>query len=101
MNDEALCSLATGSMCYSFGLSHIIYFQPSSPISTAALNFNLNNIINTAYSYEYLDITFRVFTLIDGKVDAEGTTTLQKFSKPSKNVSALITRIGSRYGGDS
>lgn len=101
MNTEALCSLAASSMCYSFGLSHIIYFQPSAPITMSSLNFNLNNIINTAYSYEYKDISFRVFTLIDGKVNAEGTIMLEKFSKPSKNVSALITRVDSRYGGDS
>lgn len=48
-----------------------------------------------------MNIDFRIFTLVDGKVDAEGVAVLNKFSKPSKNVSALITKVDSRYGGDS
>ena len=100
-NLEALCSLATNSLCYSFGLSNIIYFQPSSEISSSSLAFTLNQIINTAYSFEYVDISFRVFTIVDSKLNAEGTATLTKFSKPSPNVSALITKVDSRYGGES
>ena len=101
LNTEALCSLASNSICYSFGISNIIYFQPASTISSSSLNFHINNVINTAYSFEYKDIDFRIFTLVDGKVDAEGVAVLKKFSKPSKNVSALITKVDSRYGGDS
>ena len=100
-NSEALCSLAASSTCYSFGISNIIYFQPSSTISSGTLDFDINNVINSAYSFEYVDINFRIFTLVDGKVDAEGVAVLKKFSKPSKNVSALITKVDSRYGGDS
>ena len=101
LNTEALCSLAADSTCYSFGISNIIYFQPASTISASALNFNINNVINSAYSFEYVNIDFRIFTVVDGKVNAEGFAVLNKFSKPSKNVSALITKVDSRYGGDS
>ena len=37
---------------------------------------------------------------MDHKVDAEGEASIIKFSKPSKNVSAIITKIDSLYGGD-
>ena len=99
-NLQALCSLATNSKCYSFGLSNIIYFQPSSDISASALNFNLNRIINSAYSFEYVDTEFKVFTLIDNKVNAVGSASITKFSKPSRNISAIVTKIDSLYGGD-
>lgn len=99
LNPKALCSLAASSVCFSFGLSKLIYFKPSAPISTSALNFNLNNIINTAYSFEYVSTTYKVFTLVNNKVNAVGTATLTKFSKPSTNVSAIITKVDSLYGG--
>lgn len=101
LNSKALCTLATGSQCFSFGLSKVIYFQPSSTISASALNFNLNNIINTAYSFEYINTSFKVFTLVNDKVNALGTASITKFSKPSTNISAIITKIDSLYGGDS
>lgn len=85
----------------SFGISNIVYFQPASEISSSTLNFALNQIINAAYSFVYVDIDFRVFTLVDNKVNAQGTVSLTKFSKPSTNITALITKVGSRYGGDS
>jgi hypothetical protein len=85
----------------SFGLSRIIYFSPSTAISASALSFTLNNVINTAYSFEYVNTTLKVFTLVDDKVDAIGTTAILKFSKPSTNVSGIITKIDSLYGGDS
>lgn len=101
LNSEAVCSIAAGSACLSFGISNIVYFQPASEISSSTLNFALNQVINTAYSFEYVDIDFKVFTLVDNKVDASGTVSLTKFSKPSPNISAIITKIDSRYGGDS
>ena len=101
MNQKALCSLAASSQCFSFGLSRIIYFRPASPISSSALNFNLNNIINSAYSFEYVSTSFKVFALVGDKVNAVGTASITKFSKPSKNVSAIVNKIDSLYGGDS
>lgn len=70
-------------------------------MSPSTLNFNLNNIINSAYSFEYVNTTFKVFTLINDKVNAVGTASTTKFSKPSTNVSAIVTKIDSLYGGDS
>ena len=101
LNPKALCTLAASNRSLSFGLSSIIYFSPASPISSSTLNFNLNKIINTAYSFEYINTTFRVFTLVNDKVNAVGTTSIIKFSKPSTNVSAIITKTDSLYGGDS
>ena len=99
-NPDALCSLAANSECLSFGLSNIIYFQPAAAISSSALNFALNKIINSAYSLEYVDTSFKIFTLISNRVDAVGNTSITKFSKPSTNISALVTQIDSIYGGD-
>ena len=101
LNPKAICSLAASSQCLSFGLSRIIYFRPASSISSSSLNFNLNNIINSAYSFEYVTTSFKVFTLVNDKVDAVGTASITKFSKPSTNVSAIVTKIDSLYGGDS
>ena len=101
LNQRALCSLATNSQCFSFGLSKIIYFRPSTTLNPSTLNFNLNNIINTAYSFEYISTSFKVFTLVNDKVNAVGTASITKFSKPSTNASAIITKIDSLYGGDS
>lgn len=85
----------------SFGISQRIYCQPSSTISSASFDFELNKMINTAYSFEYKMLGLRVYTLVDGKINAEGTAQFEKFSKPSKNVSAIITEVDSNYGGDS
>ena len=41
-----------------------------------------------------------MFTLVDGKVNAEGEASIVKWSKPSTNVSAIVTKIDSIYGGD-
>lgn len=82
-------------------MSRIIYFRPASAIASSALNFNLNNIINSAYSFEYVSTSFKVFTLVGDKVNAVGTASITKFSKPSTNVSAIVTKIDSLYGGDS
>lgn len=101
LNPKALCSLAASSACLSFGLSKLIYFKPSAAVSSSALNFNLNNIINTAFSFEYINTTYKVFTLVDNKVNAVGTASLIKFSKPSTNASAIITKVDSLYGGES
>lgn len=99
MNQNALCSLASSSKCYSFGLANIVYFQPSSSISSSTLNFNLIKMINTAFSYDYVNITIKVFTLVDNKINALGLAVLNKFSKPSTNISGLITKVDSIYGG--
>ena len=58
-------------------------------------------MINSAFSFEYVNITFKVFTIVDHKVNAEGEASIIKFSKPSGNISALLTKIDSIYGGDS
>lgn len=100
-NLKALCSLATNNKCLSFGLSKIIYFSPSTPYSSSSLAFTLKNVINTAYSFEYVNITFKVSTLVDDKINAIGTSTIIKFSKPSTNASAIVSKIDSLYGGDS
>ena len=90
-----------GSKCYSFGLSHIIYFHPASTISSSSISFNLDNIINSAFAFEYVITSFTVRTLVNGKVDAEGSASINKFSKPSTNITGLITKLDSLYGGDS
>lgn len=100
MNSKALCSLATNSECLSFGLSRIVYFKPATTISSSTLNFNLFNMINSAFAFEYINTTFKIFTLVSDKVNAVGTASIIKFSKPSTNVSAIVTKIDSIYGGD-
>jgi hypothetical protein len=56
-------------------------------------------MINTAYSFQYKDVSIEVFTVVDGKINAKGTMTLNKFSKPSTNITGLITKLDSIYGG--
>ena len=100
-NMQALCSIAANSKCYSFGLSHTIYFHPSATFSSSTLAFSLNQVINSAYSLSYVDTTFTVKTVVGGRVNALGTASLTKFSKPSKNITGLVTQTDSLYGGDS
>lgn len=38
---------------------------------------------------------------MNGKVNAQGSYELFKFSKPSENISAIISKTGSLVGGDS
>jgi hypothetical protein len=99
LNPNVQCSLATGQFCYSYGIANIIYFKPSSLIAGPSLNFNLLNMINSAFFFDYKNISLRVFTVIDGKVDSQGYGTLIKLSKPSMNISGLITKTDSIYGG--
>jgi len=99
MNDKALCSIASSSKCYSFGLANVVYFQPFSAISSATLNFNINQMINTAFAYEYVNLTIKVFSVVDNTINALGTVVYNKFSKPSQNISGLITKVDSIYGG--
>jgi hypothetical protein len=84
-----------------FGLAGQVYLQPSSTISTAAFSFTLKNILNAAYSIIYVNKTISLITVVGGKVNAKGEATLLKFTQPTTNVSAIITSIGSIYGGDS
>jgi hypothetical protein len=49
----------------------------------------------------YVNTTLTIFTVVGRKINALGTSTYLDFTQPSKNVSALITSIGSIYGGDS
>jgi hypothetical protein len=93
--------LAAGSKCSVFGLASQVYIQPSSSISAAAFNFTLNNILNAAFSIQYLNRTITLFTLVNNKVNALGTAVLLKFTQSSSNVSAIINSIDSIYGGDS
>lgn len=101
LNSQALCSLATGSKCNVFGLSSQIYIQPASAISASSFSFTLNNILNAAYSVEYADRTVTLLTIVNGKINAKGSTTFLKFTQASQNISALYTSIDSIYGGDS
>ena len=99
LNPKVKCSLAPGQLCYSYGLANIIYFKPATLISSSTINFNLLNMINSAFFFDYKSISLRVFTVIDGKVDSEGYGTFVKLSKPSMNISGLITKTDSIYGG--
>lgn len=56
-------------------------------------------MINTAFSYDYKPLSIKVYTLVSGKIDSLGTGTITKFSKPSMNISGLITKSDSIYGG--
>ena len=49
---------------------------------------------------EYISKEVRVYTLVNNKVDASGSSTFLKFTQPSKNVSASINSISSVSGGD-
>lgn len=40
-----------------------------------------------------------IFSVIDGKIDSSGIGSIVKFSKPSVNISGLITKTDSNYGG--
>lgn len=101
LNTQALCSLAANSKCSIFGLASQIYIQPSSTVSTSAFSFTLNKILNAAFSIQYLNRTVTLFTVINNKVNALGTSVFLKFTQASSNVSAIITGIDSIYGGDS
>lgn len=56
-------------------------------------------MINSAYSFDYKNIALKVFTVIDGKIDSLGFGNIVKLSKPSLNISGLVTKIDSIYGG--
>jgi hypothetical protein len=101
INSQAICSIATSQRCNSFSKASLIYFYPASTLSSTALSFNINNMIQAAYQFNYINVTFTVFTVVNNKVNAKGTATMIKFAKPSKNLSAIITSIDSSYGGDS
>jgi hypothetical protein len=72
MNKKAKCSPAAGELCYSFGLANIIYFKPAATISATSLSFSLRDTINTAFSYDYKNLTIKVLTVIGGKIDSQG-----------------------------
>lgn len=57
-------------------------------------------MINSAYNIDYKDMTITIRTIMNGKVNAQGSSVLFKFSKPSQNISAIISRTGSLVGGD-
>lgn len=101
INSEAICTLAANEVCFSFGKASIIYFQPALTMSSTALNFQLKNIIQAAYEFDYVTKPFVVSTVINNKVNAMGTANMIKFAKFCKNISAIITSIDSSYGGDS
>lgn len=56
-------------------------------------------MINTAYFFDYKSILLKVFTVVDGKIDSQGLGNIVKLSKPSMNISGLVTKIDSIYGG--
>ena len=100
LNTQALCSLAASNKCSVFGLASQVYLQPSSSVSASSFSFTLNKILNAAFSIQYLNRTITLFTVVNNKIDALGTTVLLKFTQASSNVSAIITAIDSIYGGD-
>ncbi len=95
-----MCSLAAGSKCSVFGLASQVYIQPSSNISSNTFSFTLNRILNAAFSIQYLNRTITLFTVVNNKINALGTSVLLKFTQASPNVSAIINSIDSIYGGD-
>lgn len=99
MNPNAKCSPAASQKCLSFGVANVIYFKPATTISSTTLSFTLTDNINTAFSFDYRNISIRVFTVIGNKIDSSGSGSLIKFSKPSTNISGLITKTDSIYGG--
>lgn len=100
-NAQALCSLATSSKCYAFGLANIIYIQPSVTISSSALSFTIKKLLNAAFEIVYKNQTIKIFTVVNNKINALGSATYLKFTKASLNASAIFISIGSIYGGDS
>lgn len=61
----------------------------------------INKLLNAAYETMYLNRTVTIFTVVNGKVNSLGSSTFLKLTQPSSNISAIITSIGSIYGGDS
>jgi len=84
-----------------FGLASQIYIQPSSTISSLAFSFTITKLLNAAYTMTYVNTTVTIFTVVGRKINALGISTYLDFTQPSKNVSAVVTSIGSIYGGDS
>ena len=56
-------------------------------------------MINTAFGYDYRTMAIKVYTIVSGKIDSYGQGNIVKFSKPSLNISGLITKSDSIYGG--
>ena len=83
-----------------FGLANQIYIQPSSTISSTSVSFTIQKLLNAAYQLEYVNQEVVVFTLVDNKVNANGSATFLKFTQPSPNITGIILNIGSVYGGD-
>lgn len=84
-----------------FGLAGQIYIQPSATVSASAFSFTITKLLNAAYRMVYIDTVIKIFTVVNQKVDAVGTSTFLKFTQASKNVTARIVSVGSIYGGDS
>jgi hypothetical protein len=80
-------------------LANVIYFKPATTISATTLTFTLRGTINTAFAFDYKSMQIKIFTVIAGKIDSLGTGTIVKFSKPSLNISGLVTKSDSIYGG--
>ncbi len=59
----------------------------------------MRDTINTAFAFDYKPTPIKVFTVIGGKIDSLGTGNIVKLSKPSQNISGLITKSDSIYGG--
>jgi len=59
----------------------------------------LRDTINSAFAFDYKNTSIRIFTVIGGKIDSSGTGSIIKLSKPSLNISGLITKLDSIYGG--
>jgi hypothetical protein len=49
----------------------------------------------------YINQTIKLYTIVNNKVNAYGIASYTKFTKPSLNISGIITSITSIYGGDS
>jgi hypothetical protein len=100
-NTQALCSLATNSVCLVFGLAAQIYIKPATTITASAFSFTINKLLDAAFSLQYANLTATIYTVVGNKLNAKGTATFLKYTQASTNISAIITSIDSIYGGDS
>ena len=93
--------MATNAKCNIFGLAAQIYIQPSSTVSSSAFSFTIKKLLNAAYQIVYQTTKLKIFTVVNQKVNALGTSSYLKFTQASKNVTARIVSVNSIYGGDS
>jgi hypothetical protein len=101
LNTRALCSLGATNACRVFGLASQIYIQPATTVSAASFSFTIRNLLNAAFEQQYVAQNITLFTVVGHKRNALGVATFTKFTRASRNTSAIITSVDSIYGGDS